>query len=61
MLCRLVVNGGGLGRLAIAMLSAVSAASRYFSIRKDDVWFAAPALSNPSAEPSSGNCSLRLM
>jgi hypothetical protein len=36
-LCRLVVDGGGFGRLAIAMSKALSAASRYFSIKNDDV------------------------
>jgi hypothetical protein len=37
MLCRLELDGGALGRLAIAAFKAVSAASRYFSIRIDDV------------------------
>ena len=37
MLYRLSITGGGLGRLAIARFKAVSAASRYFSIRKLDV------------------------
>ena len=45
----------GCGRLAIASSSARFAASRYFSIKNDDVCSAFPTLSKPLAELSIGN------
>ena len=58
--CSVFLIGGGLGRLAMARFRAVSAASRYFSIRNEEVCSASPTLSKPLAEPSGGQQVLQI-